>query len=262
MKELWHSGNPYEFFMGRWSKVVADAFLDWLSPSDKLRWLDVGCGSGALSEAVISKYDPEMVIAIDQSEGFVRTVQERLGNRATCKVADALSLPIDDSSIDIVVSGLVLNFIPAPEAALAEMRRVTKIGGTVAAYVWDYAGKMEFLNHFWDVVVELNPGAWEFHEKRRFASSNAESLSDLFIQSGCLDVDSYPIEITTKFANFDDYWQPFLGGQGPAPTYVSKLDAAEKEALRDALMNRMPIEQDGSIQLSARAWAVKGTSNK
>ena len=262
MKDSWQSGNPYEYYMGRWSKVVADAFVEWLSPKDRMRWLDVGCGSGALSEAIINTYDPEVVIAVDQSESFVHTAQERLGTRATCKIGDALSLPIDDSSVDMTVSGLVLNFIPTPEKALAEMRRVTTIGGTVAGYIWDYPGKMEFLNHFWDAVIELNPGASDLHEKLRFASSNAEELSAVFIRSGIVDVEVSPIEITTNFADFDDYWKPFLGGQGPAPTYVSKLKSTERDELRDALINRLPKKQDGSIQLSVRAWAAKGSSEK
>ena len=262
VKDAWQSGNPYEYFMGRWSKVVADAFVDWLYPKTGLRWLDVGCGSGALSDAIIRKYDPEVVIAIDQSEGFVRTAQERLGPRATCKVGEALSLPIEDSTVDMTVSGLVLNFIPEPQEALTEMRRVTTIGGTVAGYIWDYAGKMEFLNHFWDVAVELNPGASDLHEKLRFASSNAEELSALFIRSGIVDVEAGPIEIATNFADFDDYWKPFLGGQGPAPTYVSKLKATDRDELRDALMNRLPKNPGGSIQLTARAWAVKGSCEK
>ena len=262
MKDSWQSGNPYEYYMGRWSKLVADAFVDWLSPQARLRWLDVGCGSGALSEAILGKYDPETVVAIDQSEGFVRTAQQRLGPRATCKVGEALSLPLDDSSVDVAVSGLMLNFVPLPEKVLAEMRRVTTPGGTVAGYIWDYAGRMEFLNHFWDVAVELNPGASELHEKRRFASSNAAELSAVFARSGIADVEASPIEIPTHFADFDDFWKPFLGGQGPAPTYVSKLTPSERDALRDALMDRLPIRRDGSIRLSARAWAVKGSPAK
>jgi len=262
MKDSWQSGDPYEYYMGRWSKLVADAFLNWLSPKARLRWLDVGCGSGALGEAIIRNSDPQAVIAIDQSEGFVRTAQQRLGTRATCKVGNAHSLPIEDSSVDMAVCGLVLNFIPSPEKALAEMRRVTSVGGTVAGYVWDYAGTMEFLNHFWDVAVELNPGASELHERRRFASASPEELSATFVRSGIANVEAGPIEITTNFADFDDYWNPFLGGQGPAPTYVSKLTASERDDLRDVLRNRLPIKQDGSIQLSARAWAVKGSSEK
>lgn len=261
MKDSWQAGNPYEYYMGRWSKLVADSFVDWLSPKVGLRWLDVGCGSGALSESILRKSDPEVVFAIDQSEGFVRTAQERLGPRATCKVGEAFSLPIDNASVDMTVSGLVLNFISTPEQTLAEMRRVTTSGGTVAAYIWDYAGKMEFLNHFWDVAVELNPSASDLHEKRRFANASAEVLSAVFDRSGIKDVEACPIEIETRFADFDDYWKPFLGGQGPAPTYVLKLKDADRDELRDALQNRLPIKQDGSIRMSARAWAVKGTSD-
>lgn len=258
MKDSWQSGNPYEYFMGRWSKRVADAFVDWLSPTAGLRWLDVGCGSGALSEAIIRKYDPELLIAVDQSEGFVSTTQDRLGARATCKVGDALSLPVDDAFMDMAVSGLVLNFLSAPEKAIAEMRRVTKAGGTVAVYLWDYAGTMEFLNYFWEVALELNPGASDLHEKRRFPGSNAEETGDIFTRAGIRNVETTPIDITTNFIDFEDYWKPFLGGQGPAPTYVSKLDQSERDELRKTLMQRLPIKEDGTISLTARAWAVKG----
>jgi len=258
VKDSWQSGDPYEYYMGRWSKLVAESFVEWVSPKAGLRWLDVGCGSGALSEVVIRKHNPEAVIAIDQSEGFVSKAQERLGAKAKCKVGDALSLPVADSSIDMAVSGLVLNFIPEPEKALAEMRRVTTTGGTVAVYIWDYAGKMEFLNYFWDVVVELNPSAANLHEGHRFAKSNAEELSAAFVRAGFAEVETVPIEITTNFTGFDDYWKPFLGGQGPAPTYVLKLKNSERQKLRDALMRRLPVKEDDSILLSARAWAVKG----
>lgn len=258
MKDSWQSGDPYEYYMGRWSKLVAESFVDWVSPKAGLRWLDVGCGSGALSEVVISKYHPEVIIAIDQSEGFVNTAQERLGPKAKCKVGDALSLPVEDSSIDMAVSGLVLNFIPEPEKALAEMRRVTTNGGTVAAYIWDYAGEMDFLNYFWDVAVELNPNAANLHEGHRFAKSNAEELSAAFVRVGFAEVETAPVEISMNFTDFDDYWKPFLGGQGPAPTYVLKLENSERQKLREALMRRLPVKEDGSILLSARAWAVKG----
>ena len=259
MKDSWLSGNPYEYYMGRWSKLVADAFVDWISPKAGLRWLDVGCGSGALSEAIIGKYNPQLIVAVDQSEGFVRTAQERLGTRAVCKLGNAFSLPVDDSSMDLAVSGLVLNFLSEPEKALTEMKRVTSPGGTIAVYIWDYAGKMEFLNHFWDVAVELDPAASDLHEKYRFTDFNSDELSVLFDRAGIADVETNPINITTRFADFDDYWNPFLGGQGPAPTYVSKLKESEREALKDALKNRLPMKEDGSILMSARAWAVKGS---
>jgi ubiquinone/menaquinone biosynthesis C-methylase UbiE len=258
MKDSWQLGDPYEYYMGRWSKRVAASFVSWLAPRPGLRWLDVGCGSGALSEAIIDKHQPATVTAIDQSDGFVRTAQQRLGTTVECRVGNALSLPVEDSSIDIAVSGLVLNFIPESEKVLAEMKRVTRSDGTVAVYIWDYAGNMEFLNHFWDIAVELNPHASNLHEGHRFSASNAEELDAMFHRVGFSEVATTPIEIATHFSDFDDYWQPFLGKQGPAPSYVSNLDEAQRDELRDVLMQRLPIMEDGTISLTARAWATKG----
>ena len=260
MRDSWHAGDPYEYYMGRWSKLVAELFIDWLSLPAGLRWLDVGCGSGALSEAVINKGNPQEVLAIDQSEGFVSSAQQRLGNFAKCKVGNALSLPLEDVSVNVTVSGLVLNFLSEPETALAEMKRVTKRGGTVAVYVWDYAGRMEFLTYFWDIAVALNPSASALHEGRRFPGANPDALSAAFRLVGFLDVESAPVQVTTHFSDFDDYWKPFLGGQGPAPTYVLKLEDMERDHLREALAQRLPIREDGSIPLTARAWAVKGSA--
>jgi hypothetical protein len=165
---------------------------------------------------------------------------------------------LEDSSVSTAASGLVLNFIPEPEKALAEMRRVTTVGGTVAVYVWDYAGRMDFLNHFWDIAVELNPKASNLHEGHRFPGSSAGGLKENFKHSGFVEVETAPLEIYTDFRDFDDYWKPFLGGQGPAPTYVLSLDKSEQEKLRDALLGRLPIQADGSISMRARAWAAKG----
>jgi len=258
MKDLWQSGDPYEYYMGRWSTLVAELFVDWLSLPSGLRWLDVGCGSGALSEAVITKNNPAEVIAIDQSEGFVRAAQQRLGPAVTCKVGNALSLPLSDTSVNVSVSGLMLNFLPDPDSALAEMRRVTKHGGTAAVYIWDYPGKMEFLTYFWDIAVELDRNASHLHEGRRFPEANAEELSAAFTRAGFADVETRPIEVLTRFSDFDDYWKPFLGGQGPAPGYVLTLNETDRNALRYALEQRLPVKEDGSIPLIARAWAVKG----
>jgi ubiquinone/menaquinone biosynthesis C-methylase UbiE len=258
MKDSWESGDPYEYYMGRWSRLVAESFVDWLSPSSGLNWLDIGCGSGALSEAIINNYAPAALTAIDQSEDFVRTAQQRLGSRAHCRVGNALSLPLDNSSVNIAVSGLVLNFIPEPEKALSEMRRVTDVGGTVAVYLWDYAGKMDFLRHFWDAAVEIKPAALNLHESKRFPDSNAQALKRLFENAGFVDIETTSIEITTHFRDFDDYWKPFLGGQGPAPSFLLSLDEDEKNKLRNKLKARLPTQLDGSISMVARAWAAKG----
>ncbi|WP_166267224.1 class I SAM-dependent methyltransferase [Marinobacter caseinilyticus] len=256
MKDAWESGDPYEYFMGRWSRLVAQSFIDGLPPSSGLTWLDVGCGTGALSQAIFQKREPSGVIAIDQSKAFVASTQERLGAQAQCRVGNALELPLTDHSVDCAVSGLVLNFIPNPEKALREMRRVTRPGGTVATYIWDYPGKMEFLKYFWDAVVYLDSAASDLHESTRFSDSTDAGLKTLFRKAGLAQATVEAIEIDTIFESFDDFWQPFLGGQGPAPTYVLSLDAPERNELRARLKERLPIQANGQIPLVARAWAA------
>ena len=258
MNDTWKSHDQYEQFMGRWSRLVAERFLDWLAPDPGLKWLDVGCGSGALIEAVIRWHEPTEASAIDQSEEFVKSSQQRLGNGVHCKVGNALKLPLENASVNITISGLVLNFIPEPKNALAEMKRVTKADGAIATYVWDYSGKMEFLQYFWDAVVELDPDASHLNEGARFPDCNSEALQQLFNEAGLFDTQTTLIRIDTNFTSFDDYWQPFLGGQGPAPTYVQALSESGRNRLRDRLYQRLPMQADGSIHLTARAWAVKG----
>jgi SAM-dependent methyltransferase len=258
MKDAWESGNPYEYFMGRWSRLVARSFIDWLSPSSGLRWLDVGCGTGALCEVILNDRGPSELIAVDQSQGFIDSVKKKLGTQVRCEVGDALDLPLAENSVGMAVSGLVLNFIPDPVEALGELKRVTCPGGTVAVYVWDYSGKMEFLRYFWDAVVEQDPGASGLHEGMRFPDSNEEGLRTMFTEAGLSDVTLAPIEVDTVFANFEDYWKPFLGGQGPAPTYLLSLDDIKRDRLRDVLKERLPVQPDGSIHMIARAWAARG----
>ena len=147
VRDNWEHGDAYELFIGRWSSLVAVEFLDWLDLPGGLRWVDVGCGTGALSEAILDTQDPTSVVGVEPSAGFVRAAIQRLGDRATVHEAPAEHLPLPDGSADIVVSGLVLNFIPDLPAALAEMRRVAP-DGIVAGYVWDYTGGMEMLALF------------------------------------------------------------------------------------------------------------------
>jgi hypothetical protein len=167
-----------------------------------------------------------------------------------------------NSSVNITVSGLVLNFIPEAEKVLCEMKRVTDNGGTVAAYIWDYAGKMDFLNYFWDAAVEINSEALNLHESKRFPDSNAGALKRLFEKAGFVNTETASIEIVTHFRNFDDYWKPFLGGQGPAPSFLLSLDKDTRDRLRHTLKARLPIEPNGSISMRARAWAARGQISK
>ncbi|HEY2862055.1 MAG TPA: class I SAM-dependent methyltransferase [Casimicrobiaceae bacterium] len=255
--DSFNKGDPYEFYVGRWSRVVANEFLAWLDLPPSLRWLDVGCGTGALTSAIAAKCRPAQIIGIDPSEGFVAKARANLGNEATLEVANAMDIPLKDSVIDVVVSGLVLNFVPDPPLALAEMKRTAIAGGTIAAFVWDYAGKMELMRHFWDVALELDPGARPLDEGVRFPLCQPDALGKVFRQANLEAIEVVPIEIATRFRDFDDYWAPFLGGQGPAPSYAMSLSESSRNRLRDRIHKRLPAEGDGSIPLVARAWAIR-----
>ena len=258
-KDVWASGNAYEPYVGRWSRLVAREFVGWLAVPEGREWLDVGCGTGALTATILEMAAPEGVTGIDPSEGFVGFARDRVWDaRARFEVGDARELPYEAGRFDCAVSGLVLNFVPGPEQAVGEMARVTKSGGTVAAYVWDYAGKMELMRHFWDAAVDLNPAALELDEGRRFPICKPGPLQTLWQGAGLGEVEVREIDAPTHFRDFDDYWSPFLGGQGPAPGYAMSLSEEGRAELRELIRARLPVEADGSIRLIARAWAVRG----
>lgn len=205
---------------------------------------------------------PSSVAGVEPSEGFLKTASENLAGRAALHQGSATAIPLSEASVDVVVSGLVLNFVPDQRGALLEMARVTDKGGTVAAYVWDYAGKMEFMRFFWDAAVEFDPEAVKLDEGVRFPMCRPEALEELFAGAGLQEVKVKPIDIATPFANFDDYWQPFLGGQGPAPAYAMSLDETAKVRLRDRIRGCLPTAANGAISLTARAWAACGRAAK
>ena len=262
VSDTWERGSPYEHYVGRWSRGIAPLFLSWLRISASRKWLDVGCGTGALCAAIVDHCSPSSVVGVEPSEGFLKTAKENLEGRAVLHQGSAAAIPLDDAAVDVVVSGLVLNFVPDQRAALAEMARVTGKGGTIAAYVWDYAGKMEFMRFFWDAAVDLDPNAAKMDEGIRFPLCRPEALEKLFAGAGLKGVEVKPIDIPTQFTNFDDYWQPFLGGQGPAPAYAMSLDEIARAHLRDRIRARIHVQADGSILLTARAWAVRATVAK
>lgn len=262
VSDTWERGDPYEQYVGRWSRRVAPRFLSWLRIPAGRRWLDVGCGTGALCAAIVDHCSPSSVVGVEPSEGFLATAREHLAGRAVLRRGSATRIPLDDASVDVVVSGLVLNFVPDPRAALAEMARVTGGGGTIGAYVWDYAGKMELMRFFWDAAVELDPDAARMDEGSRFPLCRPEALVELLAGTGLDGVEVVAIDIPTPFASFEDYWQPFLGGQGPAPAYAMALEEMARARLRDRLRERVPVAADGSISLTARAWAARGAVAK
>lgn len=254
--DRWSSGNDYEAFMGRWSRLVAPEFLHWLDVPGEVRWLEVGCGTGELSRQILDLTHPARLVAIDPSDGFIDYARAHvLDKRVRFEVGTATELPEGEGPYGAIVMGLVLNFIPDRPAALAALRSALEPGGILAAYVWDYAGEMWFLKHFWDAAHDLDA---EVHEGERFAFCNPVDLRMMFETAGLHAVETREIVIPTRFESFDDYWLPFLGGTGTAPTYVATLSPAQVDTLRDAVRERLPIAADGSIDLTARAWAVSG----
>jgi SAM-dependent methyltransferase len=239
---------------------MATRFLDWLKPAEKRDWLDVGCGTGALSSAVLSRCNPRSLVGIEQSAGFVATAQRNVDDkRARFEVGDAQKLPLDDHSRDIVASALVLNFVPDIPKALSEMKRVARPGGTVAFYVWDYpGGGMGFMRAFWNAAIALDPAAASgFAEGKRFPFCTAAGLTELAANAGLQSAESTALEIPTVFADFDDFWHPFTLGAGPAPGYCVSLPAEAREKLRQKLSDDLPRQDNGAIALTARAWAIK-----
>jgi SAM-dependent methyltransferase len=260
-KDVWASGDAYEPYVGRWSRLVARDFVDWLAvPADR-RWLDIGCGTGALSQTILDRTAPQALMGIDPSESFIAHARQIIGDkRSEFHVGDAQSLPAGNQAFDVVVSGLVINFVPDMAKALSEMARVTRPSGTLAAYVWDYAGQMQMMRRFWDAAVALNPAALDKDEGNRFPVCRPEKLTALFKDAGLANVEVRAIDVPTVFKNFDDYWTPFLGGQAPAPGYCMSLSEEHRAALRDRIRSTLPFQDDGSVHLIARAWAVRGTT--
>lgn len=258
ISDTWERGNPYEQYIGRWSRRVAPAFVAWLNAPPGRVWVDVGCGTGALSAAILEHGAPAAVTGVEPSEGFRASAQRALGESARVLAGTADRMPLPDRSADVVVCALVLNFVPDVPAALAEMRRVLRPGGWLAGYVWDYAQRMELIRRFWDAAVQLDCDAAALDEGVRFPLCQPQALHAALAAAGLHDVASAAIDVPTVFADFDDYWLPFLGGQGPAPSYAMALPEPARVRLRERLRAGLPAAADGTIALTARAWAFRG----
>jgi len=258
--DAWQAGDSYDLYMGRWSRQVAPRFLEWLDLEDRLDWLEVGCGTGALSAAIREMCDPESLIAIDPSEGFLQKARVNVPDpRVEFRLGDAQALELPSGSRHVAVCALALNFVPERERALREMVRVVRPEGVVGFYVWDYpGGGIEFMRAFWEAAAVLDEDARELTEDRRFPFCTPERLTDMARGAGLRTVEWTGIEVPTRFKDFDDFWKPFTLGAGPAPGYCASLDSAARERLKEKLRSSLPYAADGSIPMKARAWAVKG----
>ena len=257
---MFFEGDAYERFMGRWSRALAPLLVTFAGVRDGDAVLDVGSGTGALTNAVAKVAPSSRIIGIDPAEAYVAFAQTtHPGDRIRFEVGDAQQLRFADGSFDRTLSLLVLNFVPDPAKALEEMVRVTRRGGTISGAVWDYGQGMEMLRVFWDEAVALNPAA-DSRDERHMPLSRTGELDALWRARRLADVSERALSIRTRFSSFDDYWAPFLDKQGPAGAYVSSLPAGAREQLRLRLRKRLNGDRaDGPIVLNARAWAVRGT---
>jgi len=259
--DWWVDGSAYEKFMGRWSRLLAREFVEWLGVASGLHWLDVGCGTGALTGAIVSRAEPASVVGCDPTQTFIDFARENIGSENVSFVTAGVdSLPDRSGGYDSVTSSFALNFFPDPAAAIERMRAASTKGGTVSSCVWDYSGRMEFLRLFWDAASRVDPNAILLDEGSRFPVCGRDALVELFRDAGLRDIRCEPIEIATDFASFEEYWRPFQGGPGPAPSYVASLEGDLRAELSADLERTLPTEADGSIRLTARAWCVRGSS--
>ena len=259
--DRWAAGAAYEPFVGRWSRPIARAFLNRLAIPPRATWVDIGCGTGAVTDTILTIADPARVDAFDPSAGFIAYAREHVPDpRAAFGIADARSLPLQDATVDAVVSGLMLNFVPQPR------HRDHRDGPRRPAWRGRRSLRLGLSRR--DPVDPQVLGCRGHTRQRRRRTGRRPAISTVRTVrasrhcsngAGLLDVETFAIEVPTRFRDFDDYWTPFLGRQGPAPGYVGGLDERQRHALRSRLQSTLPTNADGSIELTARAWAVRGS---
>ena len=254
-------GLAYERFMGRWSRLTGRLFVDWLQIPPQRSWLDVGCGTGAFTEVILASCDPKAVIALDSSEQHLAYARSRIRDeRADFRVGDATAIKAKDHAFDVCTAALVLNFISQRGEALDEMCRVVRLGGTVAAYVWDFAGRRSLSQHLWDAIAAISPDAEAVRRNALQAdTSNPDALVRMFRAQSLADVEIKSLEIQVTFESMDDYWKSNTDFSSAAGLYCRSLPIEQLSALRRTLHTILPADEKGEISFPARAWAIRGT---
>lgn len=248
-------GAAYERYMGKWSRLVGEAFLDWLAPNPGLRWLDVGCGTGAFTEMIVERCAPVLVQGIDPAEAQLSFARTRLGSSVVrLRQGDAMALPFPDEVFDVAVMPLVIFFVPEPSRGVAEMARVISPGGTVAAYAWDMAGG----GFPYDALLgEMRALGVAVPQPPSSGASHLDAMLGLWAAAGLADVETRVITVQRTFADFDDYWTTILGAPSAGPTLAAMKSEAVAH-LTARMRQLLPAGTDGRITCRARANAVRG----
>lgn len=249
--------QAYDEFMGRHSRPLAQLFAGFTGITRGLTVLDVGSGPGALTETLAEIVGPEHVAAAEPSPTFAAACAARIP-RADVREVPAERLPWTDGAFDAALCQLVVNFMEDPAAGVLEMRRVVRSGGIVSACIWDTSGGMEMLQTFWDAALSLDPSAPAEGARARFGSP--EDLRDLWTDSGLDKLTTDTLDVDCTYGDFDDFWQPFTAGVGPAGGYCASLEPAARDVLREECRRRLG-DPPGPFHLSARSWAIRGTSS-
>jgi SAM-dependent methyltransferase len=253
--------EAYGWRVGRWSRQVGRSFIKWLGRPSGLRWLEIGCGTGALSAAILETARPSALVGIDPSDNDIGLARKKLrGTRAEFHQANAEALPFSAGAFDVVASGLVLNFLSDADLAMREMQRVAVPGGCIAGYVWDFGGEMQVVRRFWDAAIAVDGGAAQADQAVVFPLCKPEPLRRLFVESGLRDVDVRPISATARFPDFATYWGALINEDWTGGRFLNALPEIARHAVRKRLHQSLPPRNDGSLDLEAGAWAVRGTT--
>lgn len=248
-------GAAYERFMGRWSRAVGIDFLDWVGAPAQADWLDVGCGTGIFSQLILDSCSPRTVVAVDPEAAQIDHARlQSFAHRADFRIGDAQSLPFPDAAFDIVASALVINFIPDRNKALAQMRRVGRLGSTVTGYVWDFAAEA---SPSWPMRVGMRKIGVEIANLPGTDASTIDALHTLFEKTGLIDIATTTFEVTAPFPDFADFWQAQTPSFSPITKIIAAMTDAERQRAMESVRSVLPVSPDDQVVYYARANAVK-----